>query len=411
VAAFALRSLPTDAAQSQAGLSRGETTLARPDPEGDIRVDVKPVAGAAPEVRRVVVKVGGSVLTDATGRLVPERLDDLATQLAACAAEGREPVLVSSGAIACGMAALGLSRRPREVDRLQACAAVGQGELMQLYVQAFRAHGRTVAQVLLTQQDLADRARRSNAKRTLLMLMARGVIPIVNENDTVASEGKTFGDNDRLAALVASAVEAQLLIILTDVEGFLKEGRVVERVHELEDTHAAVYQARRSTTKGGMASKLEAARIAGHHGIPLVIARGTRPCVLSDILSGAPVGTWFVPPSRRLASSKWWIAFSLATAEGELVVDTGAAEALVHGNRSLLAAGLREVRGDFSAGAVVSIVDEAGTELARGVSNFSSSDLTRVRGMKTDEAARALGHEVREIVHRNRLVLGRELGR
>ncbi len=413
-------------------------------------------------IQRIVVKVGSSVLTDARGKLLPERIDRLVQQLIAiqradpsargapraepvtpatppwwgrhpapplAAAlpgrppsllsqeswgaqwQGRMPVLVSSGAIACGMAALGLTRRPTSLAHLQACAAIGQSELMHRYTLAFGAHKTLTAQVLLTQDDLSDQARYRNAKQTLLTLLHQQVVPIVNENDTVAVEEITFGDNDRLAALVACAVDAQLLVILSDVDGVLQDGKVLERVEGLNQLpHASVKASSRHTTKGGMASKLEAARIVGHSGIPMVIANGTKPSTLTDLLAGKPVGTLFVPPRTRLTSRKWWIAFALRQPKGSLVIDAGAASAVVEQGKSLLASGVLEVKGRFDAGAFVVLVDQAGMELARGVSNFSSSELARIRGLKSAEAAKTLGQaRAREVLHRDHLVLAKEL--
>ncbi len=369
-------------------------------------------------IQRIVVKIGSSVLTDVRGRLLPARIEQLVDQVVAyvsstAASEANHlcPIMVSSGAIACGMATLGLTRRPTALAQLQACAAIGQSELMRLYTEAFGARGIVTAQVLLTQDDLAQRNRFRNAKQTLLTLLHHRVIPIVNENDTVAVEEITFGDNDRLAALVACAVDAQLLIILSDVDGLLHNGRRLERIEDLNASHRALIQGvRRQTTKGGMASKLEAARIAGHSGVPMVIANGTVPSVLTDVLAGKSVGTLFVPPRNRLTSRKWWIAFALRQPHGTLVVDHGAARALVEQGKSLLASGLVEVRGRFESGAFVAVADREGVELARGMVNFSSSELTRVRGLKSVEAAKALGQpRPRAIIHRDHLVLSQEL--
>ncbi|HEX9780334.1 MAG TPA: glutamate 5-kinase [bacterium] len=362
-------------------------------------------------IKRLVVKVGSSVLTDAKGRLQPERIEQLAEQIAACAGRPCQVLIVSSGAIACGMSRLGLARRPTALAQLQACAAVGQGELIQCYAEAFRRRGITTAQVLLTQDDLAARERFRNAKQTLLTLLHRGVIPVINENDTIAVDEIAFGDNDRLAALIASAVDAQLLVLLSDVDGLLKDGRLIERAESLSRGHLALVQeGARQTTKGGMASKLEAARLTGHHGIPMVIANGARPGVLTDVLEGKPVGTLFVPARDRLGPRKWWIAFSLRQPRGTLVVDAGAAQAVRDQGRSLLPSGVRRVQGRFEAGACVSIADEAGREVARGVSNYSAGDLARICGMKSQEAAQALGRaRAEEVVHRDHLVLAREL--
>jgi glutamate 5-kinase len=350
-------------------------------------------------------------LTDAAGHPEANRLKQVVSQLGACVGQGREVVLVSSGAIACGMATLSLRRRPKAIATLQACAAIGQGELMRLYTQAFAEYGLTVAQVLLTQADLADRIRCRNATHTLETLLARKVVPIINENDAVAVEEITFGDNDRLAALVACVVRAELLVMLTDVDGLLEDGRLIERIDRLDHAHQALALGRsRDTTTGGMASKLAAAHLARHSGIPLVIANGTKPGVLLDLLEGKPVGTLIVPSARTLRLRKWWIAFSARRPLGTVVIDEGAAKALLHRGKSLLASGIREVRGQFDAGEPIAIVDEAQHAVARCLSTFSSSELARIRGLKSHKIPEALGRKTPdEAVHRDNLVLTREL--
>jgi glutamate 5-kinase len=360
---------------------------------------------------RIVVKVGASVLAGGSGAPEAERVSNIASQVAACMADGRQAVLVSSGAIACGMARLGLKRRPAAIAQLQACAAIGQGDLMGRYSRAFDAHRVTVAQVLLTQSDLADAARRRNAKHTLHALLERRIVPIINENDAVAVEEITFGDNDRLAALVGSVLEAQLIVILSDVDGFLHHGEVVGRIDRLDHTHHAMaLGASRETTTGGMASKLAAGRIAQHAGIPLVIANGRKPDVLARILAGQPEGTLIAPPSGRLGEKKWWIAFALRAPRGRVAIDAGAAEALLNQGKSLLASGIQAVEGRFDAGDPVAIVDAAGEELGRGVCNFTARELSRVRGMKTAEIRQLLGAKApSEAIHRDNLVLTREL--
>ena len=250
-------------------------------------------------VQRIVVKIGASVLTDARGRLLPQNLQRLVEQVAAAHQACRQLILVSSGAIACGMARLGITRRPTALAQLQACAAIGQGELMHRYTTLFARHGLLTAQVLLTQEDLSEDARFRNTKQTLLTLLHRRVVPIVNENDTVSVEEITFGDNDRLAALVTCAVDAQRLIILSDVDGFLQHGKPLARVDAAVHLHAAVKQGTRPTTKGGMPSKLEAARIVGRRGIPMILANGTKAGVLTRLCEGRSVGTLFVPNEKR----------------------------------------------------------------------------------------------------------------
>lgn len=359
--------------------------------------------------QRIVVKVGSSVLTDAAGKPSPARLTQLVDQLAECVDRERQVVLVSSGAIACGMGRLGLVRRPKDIAQLQACAAIGQSELMQRYGQAFGEHGLVVAQVLLTQSDLADRARYRNATNTLQTLLKRRIVPIINENDAVSVEEITFGDNDRLAALVACAVQAQLLVVLTDVDGVLEHGKPIGRIDELNAHHQTIaLGSPKEISTGGMASKLAAARIVRHAGIPMVIANGAKAGVLLDVIEGKPVGTLIAPPSTRLKSHKWWIAFAMRRALGTVEIDTGAAQAL-RGGKSLLASGIREVQGRFHAGDPIAVVDERRREVARGVSNFSSGDLGRIRGLKSEAIRQLLGAQTpAEVVHRDKLVLTTE---
>ncbi|MBI3324205.1 MAG: glutamate 5-kinase [Candidatus Omnitrophica bacterium] len=362
-------------------------------------------------VSRLVVKVGASVLTDSAGRPAPARLRHIADQLADSRSQQRRIVLVSSGAVACGMARLGFRHRPRQLDQLQACAAVGQGELMHRYSQAFATHRVSVAQVLLTQADLSDRARCANARQTLKTLLELGVVPIINENDAVTVEEITFGDNDRLAALVACLIRAELLVILSDVDGLMQGRRVIERIDRLNHEHEALALGNsRETTTGGMASKLAAARVAGHAGIPLIIANGTKRGILLEILKGRPVGTLISPPARTLRFRKWWIAFSTRRPLGAVTIDRGAADALLHRGHSLLASGIRDVRGRFHSGDPIAVVDESEMELARGISSFSSSELARIRGLRSHAVGEALGRDApAEVIHRDNLVLLKEL--
>ncbi len=361
-------------------------------------------------IQRFIVKVGTSVLTNDAGQLRIDRLERLVEQVVLCLRLHQQPILVTSGAIACGMGKLGLTERPTALAQLQACAAIGQSELMHLYTLAFGRHGALTAQVLLTQEDLADRGRFRNAKQTLLTLLHQRVVPVINENDTVSVEEITFGDNDRLAALVACAVDAQLLVILSDVDGFLQDGKPLERMDAVGRVHpSSVKDVKRQTTKGGMNSKLEAAKIVGHSGIPMILANGTRPGTLTDVLAGKPVGTFFVPPRNRLTAQKWWIAFALRQPKGSLTIDEGAAEALLEKGKSLLASGALDVTGSFEVGAFVAVSSRAGTELGRGICNYSSSELARVRGMKSQDVARTLGAAAApEVIHRNHLVLAHE---
>jgi glutamate 5-kinase len=310
--------------------------------------------------RRLVVKVGSGVVGGGVEPLVAE--------IAGLRAAGKQVILVSSGAIAAGMGVLGMKRRPREVAQLQACAAIGQGKLMAAYDALFGAHQLNVAQVLLTHDDLRSRQRHLNARNTMLQLLSDGVIPIINENDTVAVEEIKFGDNDRLSALVATLVDADLLVILSHIEGLLNaEKKFVPVVPEVNrEVESWASGTDRVTSVGGMISKLASAKIVARAGIPMVIASGDRAHVLADLLAGGDVGTLFLPKTTRLESRKRWIAFFQKPA-GILVVDDGAKKALCDAGRSLLAKGVVQREGDFESGDVVSIHDAAGNEFARGL--------------------------------------------
>jgi glutamate 5-kinase len=307
--------------------------------------------------RRLVVKVGTGLLTDDAHRLAPERIAGLAAQVATLRAEKRQVLLVSSGAIAAGMAELGLRARPKQIHELQAAAAIGQGKLMARYDDAFGRHGISVAQVLLTHDDLKSRERHLNARNTLETLLNRSIVPIINENDTVAVDEIKFGDNDRLGALTATLIDADLLIILSHVEGLLDTGKkLIPVVPEItRDIEALAGGTDRETSVGGMKSKIEAAKIVTRSGIPMIIA---------NELSGEG-GTVFLP-AGKLASRKRWIAFFQKPA-GSLVVDDGARTALCEGGKSLLAKGVVRTEGKPVAGDVVSIQDASGVEFARGL--------------------------------------------
>src|SRR2546429_891390 len=300
-------------------------------------------------VRRLVVKVGTSLIAEPGTGPDPDRIAALATEIAG-AREGREAVLVSSGAIATGMARLALPARPRSIPEKQAAAAVGQSALMWHYEAAFKRHGIPVGQVLLTAQDIGDRARYLNARNTLLALLRFGVLPIVNENDTVAVEEIKVGDNDNLSALVASLVDADLLVLLTDVDGLYTDDPTVNaRARKLETVEAVTDEIARlardrtgGVSVGGMVTKLQAARKAAAAGVPMIIASGRAPGVLRRILAGEPVGTYFAPKAARLTARKRWIAFAVPP-QGKLTVDAGALQALTQHGKSLLPSGIIEV--------------------------------------------------------------------
>jgi glutamate 5-kinase len=362
--------------------------------------------------KRLVVKVGTSTVTHPTGKLNLGGLEQVVRQVADAANAGCEVALVSSGAVGAGLGRLGWTRRPATIPEKQAVAAVGQSLLMQLYEKLFAEYGLTIAQVLLTREDVADRRRYLNARTTLLTLLAYGVVPIINENDTVAVEELHFGDNDTLSALVASLISADLLVILSDIDGlFTADPRkdpaatLVPRVEEVTpEVEALAGGAGTARGTGGMQTKLAAAKIAQNSGVNLVIANATRPAVLADALAERPVGTWF-PARGRLGSRKQWIAFNVPPT-GRLVVDAGARRALAERGKSLLPSGVLSVEGEFEAGDAVAILDPEGGEFARGLTNYSAADLRRLLGLRTPEIAEVLGERLyEEAVHRDNLVL------
>ena len=371
-------------------------------------------AGIREEVvraRRIVVKVGSSSLTTASGGLDADRVDALVDALAAAGTPGeREIVLVSSGAIAAGLAPLGLTKRPRDLARQQAAASVGQGLLVARYTASFARYGRRVGQVLLTSDDTSRRAHYRNAYRTLEQLLSMGAVPVVNENDTVATDEIRFGDNDRLAALVAHLVRADLLVLLSDVDGLYDgdpaapgSSRIAEVAGPEELRSVDIGSAGRAGVgTGGMVTKVEAARIAAAAGVPVVLTSASR---ASDALAGRPTGTWFHRTGRRAAGRLLWLAHA-STPRGALTLDDGAVRAVVERRTSLLAAGVAGAEGEFTAGDPVELRDLGGRAVARGLVNFDAKEIPRLLGRTTQELARELGPAYeREVVHRDDLVL------
>jgi glutamate 5-kinase len=349
-------------------------------------------------VSRLVVKLGTGVLTDSRKQPDPGQLEQLVAQMAALRKAGTEIVLVTSGAVGAGMGALGYEKRPGELAELQACAAVGQSRLMATYEKLFAQHGLHVAQVLLTHDDLEHHERHLNARNTLVALLQHGVVPIINENDAVSFTELKFGDNDKLSALVASLLPADLLVILTTVDGVIENfgKKNPKTLSIIEQIDSAVERLAGGTTSvtavGGMKSKIEAAKIVVRSGIPLVIASGRKKQVLAKILAGENEGTLFVAQPTRLQGRKRWIAF-FHHPKGALFVDDGAKLALREKGKSLLPPGVGRCEGDFAAGDVVRICDLNGTEFARGIARFDSAAIR----------ARKLPKE--ELVHRDDLVI------
>ncbi|MFB6845434.1 glutamate 5-kinase [Streptomyces sp. NPDC056373] len=363
------------------------------------------------EARRIVVKVGSSSLTTASGGLDADRVDALVDVLAKVRSGGeREIVLVSSGAIAAGLAPLGLRRRPRDLARQQAAASVGQGLLVARYTASFARYGVRVGQVLLTSDDMSRRSHHRNASRTLDKLLAMGAFPIVNENDTVATDEIRFGDNDRLAALVAHLVHADLLVLLSDVDGVYDGDPAKAGTSRIGEVRAPADLAdveigssgKAGVGTGGMVTKVEAARIAAAAGVPVVLTSAVH---AADALTGQDTGTFFHPTGKRSADRLLWLQHA-STPQGALTLDDGAVQAVVDRRKSLLPAGIAAVEGEFSAGDPVELRDGTGHAVARGLVNFDAKEIPRLIGRSTRELARELGPGYeREVVHRDDLVV------
>ncbi|MEV7321579.1 glutamate 5-kinase [Streptomyces sp. NPDC093970] len=362
------------------------------------------------EARRIVVKVGSSSLTTASGGLDADRVDALVDVLAKSRGGDKEVVLVSSGAIAAGLAPLGLRRRPRDLARQQAAASVGQGLLVARYTASFARYGVRVGQVLLTSDDMSRRAHHRNASRTLDKLLAMGALPVVNENDTVATDEIRFGDNDRLAALVAHLVHADLLVLLSDVDGVYdgdpsRPGttRIAEVRGPADLADVEIGSAGKAGVgTGGMVTKVEAARIAAAAGVPVVLTSAVH---AADALSGADTGTFFHPTGKRSADRLLWLQHA-STPQGSLTLDDGAVRAVVEGRKSLLPAGIAAVDGEFAAGDPVELRDPRGHAVARGLVSFDAREIPQLIGRSTRELARELGPAYeREVVHRDDLVI------
>ncbi|MFG2617973.1 glutamate 5-kinase [Streptomyces sp. NPDC048507] len=363
------------------------------------------------DARRIVVKVGSSSLTTAAGGLDADRVDALVDVLAKARSGGeKEIVLVSSGAIAAGLSPLGLARRPKDLARQQAAASVGQGLLVARYTASFARYGIRVGQVLLTTDDTSRRAHYRNAYRTLDQLLTMGALPVVNENDTVATDEIRFGDNDRLAALVAHLVRADLLVLLSDVDGLYDGDPSLPGTSRIDEVrgpgdiaHVSIGSAGKAGVgTGGMVTKVEAARIAAAAGIPVVLTSASQ---AADALAGRPTGTHFHATGRRSADRLLWLQHA-STPQGHLVLDDGAVRAVTERGSSLLAAGIAGVGGEFVAGDPVELRSADGRAVARGLVNFDAKELPQLLGRSTRELARELGPAYeREVVHRDDLVL------
>lgn len=363
--------------------------------------------------KRVVIKVGTSSVAHATGKPNLFKIESLVRQLADLYNMGKEVILVTSGAIGTGAGKLGLPRRPRTIPEKQAAAAVGQGVLMHIYEKLFAEYGVTVGQVLLTREDFSERRRFLNARNSLHAMLQFGVIPVINENDTVAVDEIKLGDNDNLSALVATLIDAELLILLSDIDGLFtadprkeKNAQLILDVTEMTpEIEALSGGAGSKFGTGGMATKIQAARIAMHSGIVTVIANMEEKDVIRRVINGETLGTVFWPCANKMQNKKRWIAFSSSIC-GKIFVDDGAARALVKLGKSLLPSGITGVEGSFDIGNTVTIVGADGKEIARGIVSYSSDEIRQIQGVQTRDIARILGHkDYDEVVHRNNLVL------
>lgn len=362
----------------------------------------------------VIVKVGTRVLTAADGTLNQTRIAELAEEIHEVLDSGRKVVLVSSGAVGAGMGQLGLKKRPADLARLQAVAAIGQTYLVQTYDREFRRFGRHAAQILLIADDLDHRTRYLNIRNTILSLLEMNAVPIVNENDTVSVDElrTTFGDNDRLAAMLTNLIRAPLLVLLSDVQGLYNgdpndpASSVVPVVSKLDESvWSFVRDKATGLSKGGMASKLEAARIATTAGENVIITSGKQPGALRKIIAGEQVGTLFLAQGGTVPAWKRWLGFT-AQPRGTLVLDDGAGKAITTAGRSLLAIGIVSATGDFRKGDVVSLRNQAGDELARGLTNYDFDELQRIKGLRTEQIAAVLGaHPHDEVIHRDNLAV------
>ena len=363
---------------------------------------------------RIVIKVGSAVLAPSEKGLDETRIGRLAAEISDLLDQGREVVLVSSGAIAAGLTKLNLTKtKGMPLSLKQAAAAIGQSGLMWMYEKTFSAHGRKVAQVLLTREDLSNRTRFLNARNTLHTLLDYGVVPIINENDTVSVDEIKFGDNDSLSGMVVHLVDADLLVILSDVDGLYTVDPKLDSSAELvsivekitADMDRAAGDAQTLVGTGGMRSKIMTARKVGAYGAPMVILNGKKTGMIQALFAGREVGTLFLPRPEKQDSRKHWIAYTVR-ASGKVVVDDGGREALVNKGKSLLPGGVVKVEGSFKVGECVTCVDRAGQAFARGLVKYSSTDLERIKGLRTTQIASILGRkDYDEVIHRDDLVI------
>ena len=357
-------------------------------------------------LKRVTIKIGTRVLTDSRNRIDKKVIGELSGQIAALMDKRIDVIVVSSGAIGAGLGLLKLQKKQKSLSELQAIASVGQNHLMDIYNEALKKHKYIAGQILLTQEDFNDRKRFLNIRYTLNTLLKHKAIPVINENDSVSTDEIKCGDNDRLSSLVADLADSDMLIILTDVEGLYgDDGRRVKSVSRITGRIKALCRGKGSdVSTGGMVTKLEAAKNTTQAGIECVIAKGRKKGVLLDIVEGKDIGTSFKAAEKRQKARKRWIAFSLK-AKGRIMIDAGARKALKEGNKSLLPGGVTDVKGSFSEGAVVDVVS-GGKTIAKGITNYSSAEVEKIKGLKTIQIENILGYkDYDEVIHRDNLAI------
>lgn len=363
-------------------------------------------------MNRVVIKIGTSVLLDDEKKISSGKIRDIAQQVKKARDAGTEVIIVSSGAVGCGMETIGITRKPKEIAKKQALASVGQVLLMKMYRENFEKKGMKVSQILLTHEDIKNKTRCLNLTNTLDTLLRMDIVPVINENDALSFTEIKFGDNDNLSALIAQIVSADLLLILSDVEGLYdcdpnrnpnaKMIPVVRRIDE--DIECSAAQSASEKSVGGMISKLEAAKKAGMYGIPTRVVLGGKADVILKVLAGEEVGTLFLP-GRKLARRKWWTAFAFKT-KGTIWVDEGAERAIALNGKSLLPSGIVRIEGHFASGDCIEMKNSSGAIVAKGIVNYSSSEIDRIKGLKSTDIEKELGYKyTEEVVHRDNMVV------
>ncbi len=363
-------------------------------------------------MNRIVIKIGTSVLLDEKKKISTGRIGDIARQVRKVKEKGIDVIIVSSGAIGCGMETVGLSRKPREIAKRQALASIGQVLLMKMYRENFEKKGMKVSQILLTHEDIKNRTRCLNLTNTLDTLLKMNIVPVINENDALSFTEIKFGDNDNLSALISQIATADLLLILSDVEGLFDRdpnrypgAKMIPVVHKIdEEIEGTAAQSASEKSVGGMVSKLEAAKKAGLYGIPTRVVLGGSRNVILKVVEGREVGTLFLP-GRKLARRKWWTAFAFKP-KGVIWIDEGAERAVTENGKSLLPSGVFRIDGHFTSGDCVEMKSGSGTVVARGIANYSSSEMDRIKGLKSVDIEKELGYKyTEEMVHRDNMVV------